>query len=345
MRAWAVFAALAIVLLGHGPAQAACSVPEAVVRNITAEKFYSDPANSIVDPAAVARNAAALRALDADLKPIVRASDQAIAGDEAAAQCALALLVAEARGQGMLGVMGSTQAQYERKWRTAGVALAYLKVRRAATPEQQATIEPWLLALARNVERDYGAPSEPNNHYYWAGLVAGAVGTATGDRAQLAYARAAYLDGLDQIRGDGALPRELARRSKALHYHAYALAPLIVSAELAAVRGEDWYALRGGAIHRLVARTRAALADPEAFARLAGVPSVEVPTGGILGWLAFYRARFPERGGDGPPGPFYYDWLGGDLSLMATKGLEGSGVLPPLARWTAAPAPPQTRPM
>jgi hypothetical protein len=42
-----------------------------------------------------------------------------------------------------------------------------------------------------------------------------------------------------------------------------------------------------------------------------------VPQGGILGWLAFYRRRFPDRAAGGPAGPFSYAWLGGDLTLMA----------------------------
>lgn len=310
------------MLAGLADARADCPAPLAIVKDITADRFYIDAASSVVDDNIVARNKASLRALDDNLKPILKASDQALAGDAAAAQCAVTLLVAEAQGGGMLGDMSSRQAGYERKWRTAGIALAYLKVKSAALPQARTAIEPWLLTLARDVEEDYGTPKAPNNHYYWAGLVAGAVGTATGDSAQLAYARRAYLSGLDQIQLDGTLPLELRRKAKALDYHNYALAPLIMNAELAASRGEDWYGLNGGAIHRLVARTLAGIADPDAFARLAGEPSVESPKGGILGWLAFYRARFPGRAKGGPEGPFRYNWLGGNLTLMAAKGLK-----------------------
>ena len=318
-RSWAALAAV-LASAAPGAASAGCPAPAAVVRDISAERFYTDAASSVVDPQIVARNKASLKALDDTLRPIIRASDRALGGDGESAACALSLFVAQAEGGGMLGAMSSRQAGYERKWRTAGLALAWLKVRRSASPAQRAEVEPWVLALARQVEADYGAPREPNNHYYWAGLAAAAVGTATGDADQLAYARRAYLSGLDQIQADGTLPRELRRKVKALDYHNYALAPLILSAELAAVRGEDWYSLRDGALHRLVARTLAGIADPPAFAQLAGEPSVEVPKGGVLGWFAFYRARFPDRAGAGPAGPFQYDWLGGDLSLTAARG-------------------------
>jgi len=315
--ALAVFALLALV---GAPARAQCPEPSPVVRDISAERFYTDPANSIPDPVIVARNKASLAPLDRALSAIVKLSDKALAGDSSSAACALEALAAQARGGAMLGVMDSRQAGYERKWRSAGIALAYLKVKPAANAQARAIVEPWLVALADAVEADYGRPREPNNHYYWAGLVAAAVGTATGETRHIAYARAAYESALSQIQPDGTLPRELARAGRALDYHNYALAPLILSAELAAARGEDWYGLGGGAIHRLVARTLAGIADPAAFARLAGVPSVEVPQGGVVGWLALYRRRFPGRAQGGPSGPFFYAWLGGDLALMAARG-------------------------
>jgi hypothetical protein len=44
---------------------------------------------------------------------------------------------------------------------------------------------------------------------------------------------------------------------------------------------------------------------------------VDVPGGGVLGWLAFYRLRFPDRVDGAPTGPFRYSWMGGDLTLTA----------------------------
>jgi poly(beta-D-mannuronate) lyase len=140
----------------------------------------------------------------------------------------------------------------------------------------------------------------------------------------LDYSRRAFDAGLTDIRPDGTLPMELERRGRALDYTNYALAPLIMAAELAARRGEDWYGGEDGAIHRLVARVLSGLQDPKGFAALAGEPSVDVPRGGVLGWLAFYRARFPDRVETGAPsGPFRYPWLGGDLTLTAKLWVKG----------------------
>src|SRR6202034_1716551 len=123
----------------------------------------------------------------------------------------------------------------------------------------------------------------------------GAVGTATGAARHLAYSRRAFDAGMTDIKADGTLPMELARRQKALEYTNYALAPLVMAAELAALRGEDWYGRDNGAIHRLAARVLSGLRDPKSFAALAGEPAVDVPRGGSLSWLAVYRVRFPDR--------------------------------------------------
>jgi len=48
-----------------------------------------------------------------------------------------------------------------------------------------------------------------------------------------------YKDGIDEIAADGTLPLEMGRGQRALHYHLFALAPLVTMAELAAANGED----------------------------------------------------------------------------------------------------------
>lgn len=311
-------ACAAFALLTAVPALAAdCGEPPPAVRDIKADRFYTDAASSVPDQTIIDANKASLAALDKPLVSMIRKSDAALQGDAEAARCAGHWLAAWARAGAMLGVMSSRQAGYERKWRTAGIAVAYLKAKPGIEPGDRAVIEPWLQELADHVISDYGRPKELNNHYYWAGFAAGAVGTATGSPHLLSYARDAYGSGLAAIQPDGTLPRELQRKARALSYHNYALAPLVMMAELAALRGEDWYGRDSGAIHRLAARTLAGMADPGAFATLAGEPSVEVPKGGVTGWLAFYRARFPTRAAGAPGGPFFYSWLGGDLSLMA----------------------------
>jgi poly(beta-D-mannuronate) lyase len=261
--------------------------------------------------------------LDHTLFAILAMEDKGLAGDSASAACAGRWLTVWAKGGALLGSMSSQQAVVERKWRTAGMAVGYLKIRGSLDPVERATIDAWMNDLADHVIADQGWPAKRNNHVYWAGFAAGAVGTATGATRFLDYSRRVYDVALTDIRPDGTLPMELARRQKALDYTNYALAPLVMAAELAALRGEDWYGHENGAIHHLAARVLAGLRDPKGFAALAREPSVDVPRGGLLGWLAFYRLRFPDRVDGAPSGPFRYPWLGGDLTITAKAWLKG----------------------
>jgi poly(beta-D-mannuronate) lyase len=306
-----------LIALSAPGAHAACDDPPPPVRDIIADRFYVDTASSIADKATIARNKTALATLDHTLAAILAMEDRALEGDTVSAACAGRWLVVWAKGGAMLGHMSSQQAMVERKYRTAGMGVGYLKIRASLDPGDRAVIDAWMNDLADVVIADQGWPARRNNHVYWAGFAAGAVGTATGLPRLLDYSRRAFDAGMTDIRPDGTLPMELARRQKALDYTNYALAPLIMAAELAALRGEDWYGHENGAIHRLAARVLAGLRDPKSFAALAGEPSVDVPRGGLLGWLAFYRLRFPDRVEGAPSGPFRYPWLGGDLTLTA----------------------------
>ncbi len=311
-------------LVAASTAFAACPTDLPVVRDIAAEAFYTDARHSIVDPEAVKRNRASLQALDRSLWQILaRSNAHLTSGSRAEAVCALGLLAGQARGGAMLGATSSMQAGYERKWRTAGMAIVYLALRPQAEAAQRAEIEPWLAALADRVEATDTRPANWNNHHYWIGLVATAVGAATDDAARFARGRKAFDDGLAAIAADGTLPRELERGVRALHYHAYAAAPLVLSAEIAARRGEDWWSRGDHALRRLVDRVAAGIADPDGFARRVGMP-IEVPDAGTVAWAAFVERRFPDAPRF-PAGPRRYSWLGGDLAALAAAWVPAAG--------------------
>ena len=107
-----------------------------------------------------------------------------------------------------------------------------------------------------------------NNHLYWAGIELAAIGVAGDNRADFDWAVAAYDAGVGQIQPNGMLPLELARGSKALHYHLYALAPLVLLAEFGEVNNLDLYAHANGALHRLVSVSVAGLSDPGPLEKL-----------------------------------------------------------------------------
>ncbi|MFG1275723.1 alginate lyase family protein [Xanthobacter flavus] len=301
-----------------------CPLSQPVAHDITADPFYTDKNYSIPDETIIARNKTLLENLSRSVNSIVRfANLYERSGAAGNADCALNLLVRQAEGRAMLGHMSSIQASYQRKWHTIAVAISYLSVKVRGTPAQRSTIESWLSELADRVEEIDPKSSQWNNHHYWAGLVATAVGAATSNQARITLGRQAFDDGLSSIQPDGTLPQEMVRRRMALGYHAFALAPLVMMAEIAAREGEDWYGRRDGAIHRLVARLAAGMANPAWFDERSGATNI-VPEGPILAWRAFYDRRFPGRFAFPPSGPCRYTFLGGDLDVLAKSWLPAA---------------------
>ncbi len=314
--------ALALGLLASAPAalaQSCPAVPKPVV-DLDVERFYGDKAGSKVDAGKLAAHDAAVAPLTAFLREVTQNADKAVrrtargSRDEVAA-CVLAWLEGWAKGGALLGSMKSQQAEYQRKWDFAGLSLAYVKVRPFASPQQRAVIQAWLVRLAdqsRAFFHDTGRSR--NNHWYWLGLGFAAVGLDSPKHWEMA--RGIMRDAARDIAADGTLPKEMERQSRALFYHAFAVMPLVVMAEVAASRGEDWYAFENGALHRLVAVTHAGLIGPETFDRLAGVAQ-ERPVNTRAGWLQLYEARFPGRlVGPHPVVAEGHRWIGGNALLL-----------------------------
>lgn len=321
---------LAVLAASAIPAHSeACPPPPPPVRDLALPRFYADAEGSVVDPKALAAQRAAVEPLTQFLRHIVADADKALrrtstAAATEAASCALSWIEAWARGDAWLGTMSTQQAEYQRKWDLAGVALAYLKVRPYATSAQRQAIEPWLVLFADRARAFFDdARRKRNNHWYWLGLGMAAVGLAADSDRHRQMAHGIYADAMRDIRADGSLPHELERKSRALQYHAFSLAPLVVMAELAALKGEDWHGEGNGALHRLAAFTARGLADPSHVAALAGAPQ-SLPVNPAYGWRVLYETRFPGRLQFAIPDvPTAHRWLGGDVRLLGAA-LAGS---------------------
>jgi poly(beta-D-mannuronate) lyase len=135
-----------------------------------------------------------------------------------------------------------------------------------------------------------------NNHLYWAGFAISAAAIASDDYRLFEWGMDAYRHGARDIRDDGTLPMEMDRGQMALHYHLYALAPLVLLAEFGEANGLDLYAERDYAIRRLVARSISGLQDPAFFERRTGVPQVTTPQieAWEIGWAQPWLRRFPD---------------------------------------------------
>lgn len=315
-------ATLALLLMTLTTAATACPAIPPPVRDLSLKRYYSDSIGSDVDPAKKAAHVRATAPLKTFVEHAAAYADKALRGrgaPQTSAACGLGWIKAWADSGAYLGTIDGKQAQAQRRWDLAGIALSYLKLKQWATPEDRAVINPWLIKVADAARADFDDTGvKRNNHWYWMGLGFGAVGLAAESDTHWQMAKGVMADASRDISGDGSLPLELARGARALHYHAFALMPLVTLAELAASKGEDFYTLGDGALHRLVAKTVAGLNEPGVFDKFAGVAQ-ERPVKSHAGWIALYRARFPERIKVAPPQPSSHRWLGGDVRVLRER--------------------------
>lgn len=282
-----------------------CPAPPPFSKSLDVEGYYSDAHHSVVDPKKFEAHRKATEPLTNFAEWTTQAADAYRSrGSRAAAVCVYALLQAAAHAHAWSDEMPNPQGSYEQKWLLAAISVVYLKVRMSGvgTPDQEKVIHKWLGSLADRaidyVERKENNPNSDawTNHRYWAGFAVCAAGIAIGNRDDYEWGIASYKAGADRILPDGVLPREMARAGRALHYHIYALAPLVMIAELAEANGLDLYSFNNGAIHRLVKLCIAGMANPRIFAITTGVTQddVDVASGMYIGWAVPYVQRFPN---------------------------------------------------
>jgi poly(beta-D-mannuronate) lyase len=282
-----------------------CPAPPEFAKIPDAEPYYTDSHASVIDPAKEAAYEKASEGPTHLGQSAGLAADAYLSkGSKAAAACVYSLLDAAAKADAWAGEMPHFQDVYVQNWMLSGTAIPYLKVRnsRAGTPQQDAEIQQWFRRLSERVQTYFdkgkGHPGSDayNNHLYWAGLALAAEGVADNDQNAFLWGIATYYQGVGSIQSDGSLVAEMNRAGMALHYQLYALAPLIMLAELGEANGVDMYNVNHGAIHRLVKFDLAALQDPAIIAKRTGVQqNTSAPySGNEIGWAVPYVKRFPD---------------------------------------------------
>lgn len=104
-------------------------------------------------------------------------------------------------------------------------------------------------------------------------------------------------EGIRDIGPDGSLAREVKRGDRALHYHTFALLPLVFAAELVQRRNIDLYRENDGAIGRLANLVIDAVEDPASFRKITPIRQDLFPWTfrDELSWVEPYYARFHDR--------------------------------------------------
>jgi len=306
------------------------AAPLAPVRDLLGVSFYIDKDHSVADPALKKQNEEAVRPVRAFVAVVTELADDWMRSSPpkpAYAARALEGLSSWAAAGALLGDV-NRQGSYERKWTLGSLALAFLKLRTAPGLDRAklaGTVD-WLGKLARAVMppyEDLRTSASRNNHAYWAGLAVAATGVAANDRALFDWGIARGKMGIADIGSDGTLPLELERGALALHYHAFALPPLVLLAELGAANGVPLYEENDGALRRLADRVIRGMEDPSSFAPLARMPQTfpleTHPKPAYFAWGEPYYARFHD--------PRLLRWLASDLRPLVDARLGGDQTL------------------
>lgn len=226
-------------------------------------------------------------------------SDHYVRGDSAAAGCALDWMDRWAQADALLGSANMT-GKAVRKWTLAALAFNYLKIKDEPSLDagERRRVQDWMVKVANRViaEHSHLPPEKLNNHFYWAAAAVGATGIATQNDDLMQWAMDSYRRSVQAIDADGVLPREMARRSRALAYHVFALQPLVMLAEMGRVNGVDLYAEDDCALCRLIRRVATGIQDPSYFeqrtgSRQAGADKVD---GHDMIWVAILAHACPQ---------------------------------------------------
>jgi len=274
--------------------------------DLTTNGFYSDSKSSIIDPEKwKAYTATAGPYKDLGSRIVDAADAYQTTGSRTAVDCVLQHMNAAAKDSVFTGKMSSNQAYYVQGWVIGAVAIAYLKVRDSGliSAAQRETTLPWIEKVVSQSQdyfeahRKNASGDAQNNHLYWAGVEVAAAGIAANNRKLFDWGMETYHAGISQIQPDGSLPQEMRRGQRALHYHLYALAPLVYLAEFGENNGLHSYAERDFAIKKLTDLCVQGLEDNSYFVKATGIAQ-DTPNGPPaaeqISWAKIYLARFPN---------------------------------------------------
>jgi poly(beta-D-mannuronate) lyase len=227
-----------------------------------------------------------------------------LTGDPEEARCVVKILLPWARAHVMLDYDAKNQRQlwYESEWTIESLALSVSVIRAEPSlkPSERDEVIAWLHQATRHLlAGDPGSVSSRNNHFFFRGLAATAVGVISNDNDLFHCGLTTYATALGELNPDGAFPLEMARHELALHYQAFAIEPLVMIAALAARQGYDIDSLEQHhhTLADAVSFLNRAIADPTLVKKYASEPQEQnfSPGSTMLAWLELWNARNPSQ--------------------------------------------------
>lgn len=213
-------------------------------------------------------------------------------------ECALNWYDAWAKAGALTGPAKNHTGKSVRKWALGSLASAWDRLKFSSShplkghEDQAKRIEKWLSDVGTLVMADWkDQPRElVNNHQYWAAWAAMADAIALDRRDLFDWAVAEFRFAAHQVDREGYLSNELKRDTRALAYHNYALAPLVMIAAFAKANGVDLTAENDGALKRLAGLVIKGIDDPSMFEDKTGDSQVtdDLKTSSKFAWLEPY---------------------------------------------------------
>lgn len=294
---------------GGDGAEGCFPVPEPVVSLSYGSRYTDESADrSDIDAAANAAVNEALGPIDDMIVALTRSANDALEGGRDAARAADCVVSAIARWAeaDALSELTTMNANISSPSRVGGMAFAWTQAAphaRALSPETRAEVERWFDRRADAIMQYFDTEAPPgasrNNLRAWAGLAVAAVSRVTASAEQAEWAADTVELVACQADEAGALPLEMGRGPRALHYQVHAVGPLVVSAALLRDDHPGLFDLCDGALHRVVGFVPAAFADLGLVEDRAGEPQTyETGEDSLrsfeLAWAEAYLSLFDD---------------------------------------------------
>ena len=193
-----------------------------------------------------------------------------VTGSKEEAQCAQQQIDQWAQAGALLDYdpKESSQAWFQVEWTLSAIATS------ESVLVNEPSLDPaivkrdiqWMNKVAhRTIDFDK-ARNQTNNHHYWRGLAAIATGVISSDDDLFTWGMGVYRQAINELDQRGALPQEMARHERAIHYQSFALQPLAPLAAFAERQHVPLYEYRspnGKTITDAVNFLGEAVANPE----------------------------------------------------------------------------------
>lgn len=160
-----------------------------------------------------------------------------VTSDKSEAQCAQQQIDAWAQAGTLLDYTPkeSSQAWYQVEWTLSAIATSesVLVNEPSLNPAIVKRDIQWMNKVAHRTMEFDRAGKQTNNHHYWRGLAAVSTGVISSDDSLFDWGVGVYKQAINELDQRGALPQEMRRHERAIHYQSFALQPLTPLASFA----------------------------------------------------------------------------------------------------------------